>query len=67
MQLGLGGSIPLVAELAEAYPSATILITGVEDPQARAHGVDESLDLRVFERAALAETLLLAALAASGT
>jgi len=39
-----------------------VLVTGVEDPDTRAHGYDESLHLQVFERACLAETLLLARL-----
>jgi len=62
VNLGIGGSIPFVAELAEVYPKAAVLVTGVEDPDTQAHGPDESLHLGEFERACLAETLLLAAL-----
>ena len=36
-----------------------ILVTGVEDPDARAHGPNESLHLAEFERVCLAEALLL--------
>ncbi len=61
--MGVGGSIPFIAALQEVYPDAVVLVTGVEDPDTRAHGADESLHLAEFERAALAETLLLAALA----
>jgi acetylornithine deacetylase/succinyl-diaminopimelate desuccinylase-like protein len=61
--MGVGGSIPFVAELGAVFPSATVLVTGVEDPDTRAHGTNESLHLAEFERACLAETLLLAALA----
>lgn len=61
---GIGGSIPFIADLQEEFPDATVLVTGVEDPETRAHGYDESLHLRVFERACLAEALLLQALAA---
>jgi acetylornithine deacetylase/succinyl-diaminopimelate desuccinylase-like protein len=64
VHMGIGGSIPFIAELGEVYPAATVLITGVEDPDTRAHGTDESLDLGEFERACTAHALLLAALAA---
>jgi acetylornithine deacetylase/succinyl-diaminopimelate desuccinylase-like protein len=60
---GIGGSIPFIADLKEQFPDATVLVTGVEDPDTRAHGYDESLHLAVLDRACLAETLLLAALA----
>ena len=59
-----GGSIPFVTAFAERFPDAEILITGVEDPDTRAHGANESLHLANFERACLAETLLLRNLAA---
>ncbi|BBZ29566.1 dipeptidase [Mycolicibacterium madagascariense] len=61
---GVGGSIPFIAEFANAFPDAKILVTGVEDPATQAHSVDESLDLGVLERAATSEALLLAALGA---
>jgi acetylornithine deacetylase/succinyl-diaminopimelate desuccinylase-like protein len=63
VQIGIGGSIPFIADLVAAYPEATVLVTGVEDPDSRAHGANESLQLGEFERACLAETLLLKALA----
>ena len=50
---------------AERFPAAEILITGVEDPDARAHGANESLHLLTFERACLAEALFLDSLAPS--
>jgi acetylornithine deacetylase/succinyl-diaminopimelate desuccinylase-like protein len=62
VDIGIGGSIPFVADLAAVYPRATVLVTGIEDPDARAHGANESLHLGEFERACLAEALLLAAL-----
>ena len=43
--LGVGGSIPFIAEFAAAFPSAKILVTGVEDPQTQAHSINESLHL----------------------
>jgi acetylornithine deacetylase/succinyl-diaminopimelate desuccinylase-like protein len=59
VDIGVGGSIPFIAELAAAYPEAAILVTGVEDPDTRAHGADESLHLAEFARVCLAEALLL--------
>ena len=60
---GAGGSIPFVTAYAGLFPDAEILITGVEDPGTRAHGSNESLHLATFERACLAEALLLGHLA----
>jgi acetylornithine deacetylase/succinyl-diaminopimelate desuccinylase-like protein len=62
IDMGMGGSIPFIAEFAAAYPQATILVTGVEDPATQAHSVNESLHLGVLERAAISEALLLAGL-----
>lgn len=59
VEIGVGGSIDFIASLARAFPDAEILITGVEDPDTRAHGANESLHLADFERACLAEVLLL--------
>ncbi|MFI7482273.1 dipeptidase [Kocuria sp. M1R5S2] len=66
VETGIGGSIPFVADLTDAFPQADILITGVEDPDTRAHGPNESLHLGDFELAVVAETLLLLALDAAG-
>ena len=66
VDIGMGGSIPFIAMLAELYPDATVLVTGVEDPDTRAHGANESVHLAEFARACIAETLLLAALGRSG-
>jgi cysteinylglycine-S-conjugate dipeptidase len=63
VEIGGGGSIPFVTGYAELVPEAEILITGVEDPDTRAHGANESLHLATFERACLAEALLLHRLA----
>jgi acetylornithine deacetylase/succinyl-diaminopimelate desuccinylase-like protein len=56
---GVGGSIPFIAQLAETFPDAQVLVTGVEDPHTRAHSPDESLHLGVFQRAVLTEAVLL--------
>jgi hypothetical protein len=60
--MGIGGSIPFIADLVELFPSAQILVTGVEDPDSRAHSPNESLHLGVFHRAILTEAVLLARL-----
>lgn len=62
VELGIGGSIPFIADLIEMFPSAQILVTGVEDPDSRAHSPNESLHLGVFQRAVLTEAVLLARL-----
>jgi acetylornithine deacetylase/succinyl-diaminopimelate desuccinylase-like protein len=63
VDMGVGGTIPFVAEFAEAFPEAAILVTGVEDPDSRAHGFDESLHLDEYSKACLAEALMLEKLA----
>ena len=62
VDIGVGGSIPFVAAFAERFPEAAILVTGVEDPDTRAHGANESLHLGEFERVCIAEAILLARL-----
>ena len=64
VDMGMGGSIPFIAEFAAAFPAATILVTGVEDPGTQAHSINESLHLGVLERAAATEALLLEKLGA---
>ncbi|MET8350187.1 dipeptidase [Micromonospora sp. NPDC005206] len=67
VDIGVGGSIPFIATFQEMFPKAAILVTGVEDPHARAHGPNESLHLGEFARVCLAEALLLGKVAAAGT
>ena len=62
VDIGVGGSIPFIADLAEVFPQAKILVTGVEDPDTRAHSGNESLHLGDFRKAILAEALLLSRL-----
>lgn len=66
VEMGIGGSIPFIADLTELYPDVQILVTGVEDPDSRAHSANESLHLEDFRNAILAEALLLARLNAEG-
>ena len=66
VDVGIGGSLGFVTAFAQTVPHAELLITGVEDPDTRAHAANESLDLTLFERACVAETLLLSYLAQPG-
>jgi acetylornithine deacetylase/succinyl-diaminopimelate desuccinylase-like protein len=63
VDMGVGGSIPFIAAFRDAFPQASVLVTGVEDPDTRAHGANEGLHLAEFERVCVAEALLLANLA----
>jgi len=67
VEIGTGGTIPFVAQFAEAFPDAAILVVSAgADPDCRAHGTDESLHLGEFERACVGNALLLAELARRG-
>ncbi len=59
VDLGVGGSIPFIADLVREFPGAQILVTGVEDPHARAHSPNESLHLETFRNAVATEALML--------
>jgi acetylornithine deacetylase/succinyl-diaminopimelate desuccinylase-like protein len=59
IDIGMGGTIPLVAALAARYPEASVLLTGVGDPSSRWHGPDESQDLAELRRGCLAEAIAL--------
>jgi acetylornithine deacetylase/succinyl-diaminopimelate desuccinylase-like protein len=61
--MGMGGSIPLVNELVAAFPGIQVLITGVEDPDSRAHSGNESMDIELLRKCVLSEALLLNRLA----
>lgn len=59
VNIGIGGSIPFIADLTEVFPKAQILVTGVEDPDSRAHSPNESVDLQMLKKAMVSEALLL--------
>ena len=59
VDIGVGGSIPFIADLVREFPDAQILVTGVEDPHSRAHSPNESLHLHTFRSAVISEALLL--------
>lgn len=64
-EIGAGGSIPLLDSLREAVPDAEILLFGAQDPLARIHAPNESVDLAELERAVLAEVLFVAQMGAT--
>ena len=63
IELGSGGSIPLVPMLTETFPGIEVLIWGAMDERSFIHSVNESVDLSEVERIALAEALFIRNLA----
>ena len=59
IELGSGGSIPLVPMLTRTFPGIEVLIWGAMDERSLIHSVNESVDLGEIERIALAEALFL--------
>lgn len=59
VEIGIGGSIPFIADLTEVFPDAQILVTGVEEPDSRAHSPNESIHLDTLRGAMVAEALML--------
>lgn len=62
-EIGIGGSIPFVADFERLFPEAAIVLTGFADPTSAAHGPNESVDLDDLEKAVLAEAIALRLLA----
>jgi acetylornithine deacetylase/succinyl-diaminopimelate desuccinylase-like protein len=63
MEVGSGGSIPLVPMLAKTFPGIDVLIVGASDERSNIHSLDESVDLADLERSVLAEALFIRDLA----
>jgi acetylornithine deacetylase/succinyl-diaminopimelate desuccinylase-like protein len=59
VNIGIGGSIPFISTFAALFPNAEIMVTGVEEPDSRAHSPNESQHLPTLKRAMTAEALLL--------
>jgi acetylornithine deacetylase/succinyl-diaminopimelate desuccinylase-like protein len=59
LEMGSGGSIPLVPLLAATFPGIQVLIVGAGDDRSNYHSIDESVDLGDLERMILAESLFL--------
>jgi acetylornithine deacetylase/succinyl-diaminopimelate desuccinylase-like protein len=64
VESGTGGSASLVALLADRYPDAHILLTGVLDPLSRAHSPNESVRLDIVHKAMASHALFLVRLEA---
>jgi acetylornithine deacetylase/succinyl-diaminopimelate desuccinylase-like protein len=62
---GSGGSLPLVAALADVFPEAELLLTGVSDPESRPHCENESVHLDELKNCCVNEAALLGELASS--
>ena len=63
VEIGSGGSIPLVPMLAETFPGIAVLMWGAMDERSNIHSVNESVDLGEIERMAVAEARFLQILA----
>lgn len=59
IELGSGGSIPLVPMLTQTFPGIEVLIWGAMDDRSLIHSVNESVDLTEVERITLAEAVFL--------
>jgi acetylornithine deacetylase/succinyl-diaminopimelate desuccinylase-like protein len=59
VEMGSGGSIPLVPMLAETFPGIEVLIWGAGDHRSNFLSIDESVDVEDLERMAVAEALFL--------
>ena len=50
VEMGVGGSIPFVADFSARFPDAAILLTGPGDPTSAVHAPNESQDLGDLEK-----------------
>jgi cysteinylglycine-S-conjugate dipeptidase len=66
VEMGSGGSIPLVPMLVETFPEIEVLIWGQGDHRSNYHSTDESVDLADLERMVLTEALFIGRLAEGG-
>lgn len=63
-QQGAGGAVPFVANLIAAFPDLEVLGVGAQDPLARIHAPNESIDMAELQDSIVAEAVFLAELAA---
>ena len=50
MFMGMGGTIPFMKMLGDAYPGVQFLVTGVLGPKSNAHGPNEFLEINTGKR-----------------
>ncbi|MBR5950656.1 MAG: dipeptidase [Actinomycetaceae bacterium] len=62
VDIGVGGSIPFIADFQNLFPDAEVLVTGVSDPDARLHANNESLYLPDWRAGILSEALFISRL-----
>lgn len=65
VEVGIGGSIPLVDSLQRAVPGADVLLVGATDGHANIHGPNERVLLDELEKATIAEAQFFARFAAA--
>lgn len=58
-QQGMGGAVPFVANLIEAFPDLESLGVGAQDPLARIHAPNESIHLKELRDSIVAEAVFL--------
>jgi acetylornithine deacetylase/succinyl-diaminopimelate desuccinylase-like protein len=66
LETGSGGSLPMAAALADAYPGVALLLTGIDDPESNPHSENESIHLAELENCCVNEAILLGRIAAIG-
>ena len=59
VESGDGGSIPLVAMMADTFPGIAVLICGASDEISNTHSLDESVDMSQVGLLAVAEALMI--------
>ncbi len=64
IDIGVGGSIPFVADFSSRYPNSSILLTGPGDPGSNVHAPNESQHLEDLQKSILAEAIALRLLGA---
>jgi len=65
VEIGVGGSIPIVSAFQAAHPEASIVLYGVADPASRTHAPNESVSLQDLRNGILSEAIALRLMGAS--